>query len=769
MSRLEQTRSNIAAARNSMADPSNEDETPLKPFSRAKSDVKSPATSGEVRADLQRTATTGEESDSSPVMSRLEQTRANIAAVRMNQSYPLVGFSFSDSSSRAMSRLEQTRSNIADARKNLVDPGGNKQTPTMQPFDSRVSSFNADSNTDGLMQQVVNETQAPGSGTLAPPDDVVSVKKSLDDLLAKLAVVGVKNDPGDAMKATRTSILDKDDDSAVQQEENDLEETLLSPRMESPSERYYRIRSFVERESEKEKKRIANLRAAMDLKARYDRPNGDIPVNGASELSEEQFLMLRSYLAQENDKKKRRAERDRLKSARIVPSNAEDTESTKHLMVEAAQLKEFIDQLREAIAQQKEMKSNIAGSLKSGGFSRQASSQPNGKTGAEEPFDSVGDLQGEPPSTPQPDEEIATPAETKISEETQQSSDLEALVEKMRALQDVLKGRSTGGASNDLSIAQSGDQSDEGSFFRSGDVEKLSRAITDAIERNTEINRQPINDVSVTLNVISSVTLNTSKEADAEVQRSGTEAMAASYVPPSPDVSSFPDVSPLPTTVSPTQQQYPKARLVPSQRSIDSNEWNAPYDAVQNFSPPPFSTEDDFSWADQGVPSVETKLEPTGSSKGDTLMALMTFETRSGRFDRAEDAWRNYLTLYPSAGTYLKFAEWAEFDASDIQLARTVYESMVDELTLKDVRQSWVLKQWAAFEQRQGDLARADEIASGNFQNPGRRLNVVRQGSSKQWQGLREALNLGDGTNNRDESGGNSVGDILASLPKPRR
>ena len=89
------------------------------------------------------------------------------------------------------------------------------------------------------------------------------------------------------------------------------------------------------------------------------------------------------------------------------------------------------------------------------------------------------------------------------------------------------------------------------------------------------------------------------------------------------------------------------------------------------------------------------------------------FETRCKRFDRAEEAFKKYVKEFPSVSAYLRFADWAENDAENVSLARSVFESMMTELDPKEANQPDVFQQWAAFEERQGEFERAQIIDRG--------------------------------------------------------
>jgi crooked neck len=91
-------------------------------------------------------------------------------------------------------------------------------------------------------------------------------------------------------------------------------------------------------------------------------------------------------------------------------------------------------------------------------------------------------------------------------------------------------------------------------------------------------------------------------------------------------------------------------------------------------------------------------------------LAYARFETRHGHLDRAEQVMRGYVNAYPVAQAYLRMAKWAEHEAKNPVLARTVYESALRELEPEESRQPRVFKQFAAFEERQGEHERARVI-----------------------------------------------------------
>jgi len=98
----------------------------------------------------------------------------------------------------------------------------------------------------------------------------------------------------------------------------------------------------------------------------------------------------------------------------------------------------------------------------------------------------------------------------------------------------------------------------------------------------------------------------------------------------------------------------------------------------------------------------------------ETLGTLIQVETRHGRWFEAQDLWHEYIQTYPTAYNYVKFASWAEDEAKDVILARAIYESLLrtDQVGLKaaDVKQPSILRKWASFEKRQGEVERANVL-----------------------------------------------------------
>jgi len=91
-------------------------------------------------------------------------------------------------------------------------------------------------------------------------------------------------------------------------------------------------------------------------------------------------------------------------------------------------------------------------------------------------------------------------------------------------------------------------------------------------------------------------------------------------------------------------------------------------------------------------------------------LSYARFEGRCHEPDRAEAVMRRYVNAYPGARSFLKFAKWAEHEAKSVHLARTVFESALVELEPEESRQARVFKQFASFEERQGEYERARVI-----------------------------------------------------------
>lgn len=85
-------------------------------------------------------------------------------------------------------------------------------------------------------------------------------------------------------------------------------------------------------------------------------------------------------------------------------------------------------------------------------------------------------------------------------------------------------------------------------------------------------------------------------------------------------------------------------------------------------------------------------------------------EGQPPNMDRATEVMKRYVNEYPCAKSFLKLGKWAEHEARDIALTRQVYESALMELEPEEARQARVFKQFAAFEERQGEYERARVI-----------------------------------------------------------
>jgi len=93
--------------------------------------------------------------------------------------------------------------------------------------------------------------------------------------------------------------------------------------------------------------------------------------------------------------------------------------------------------------------------------------------------------------------------------------------------------------------------------------------------------------------------------------------------------------------------------------------------------------------------------------------AYARFETRCGGgmgYERAEAVMRRYANAYPSAKSFTKFAKWAEYEAKNVDLARTIWEASLSELEPEESKQARVFSRFAAFEERQGEYDRSRVI-----------------------------------------------------------
>jgi len=93
--------------------------------------------------------------------------------------------------------------------------------------------------------------------------------------------------------------------------------------------------------------------------------------------------------------------------------------------------------------------------------------------------------------------------------------------------------------------------------------------------------------------------------------------------------------------------------------------------------------------------------------------AYARFETRCGGgmgYERAEAVMRRYANAYPSAKSFTKFAKWAEYEAKNVDLARTIWEASLSELEPEESKQARVFSRFAAFEERQSEYDRSRVI-----------------------------------------------------------
>lgn len=107
----------------------------------------------------------------------------------------------------------------------------------------------------------------------------------------------------------------------------------------------------------------------------------------------------------------------------------------------------------------------------------------------------------------------------------------------------------------------------------------------------------------------------------------------------------------------------------------------------------------------------------------EALLSLALFESRCGRMARSQQAWEQLIYLLQMGGettgrelvtNLLRFAKWAELEAANVPLARKLYNDLLQlpPHTASQVKQPWVFRQWAAFEERQGEYERSAIIIS---------------------------------------------------------
>jgi len=93
-------------------------------------------------------------------------------------------------------------------------------------------------------------------------------------------------------------------------------------------------------------------------------------------------------------------------------------------------------------------------------------------------------------------------------------------------------------------------------------------------------------------------------------------------------------------------------------------------------------------------------------------LSFARLETKYGTPERAERVMRQYVNAYPGITSFCRFAKWAEFDAKNIELARTIFESALTELDPDEIKTEGarLFKQFSSFEERQGEYERARVI-----------------------------------------------------------
>jgi crooked neck len=91
-------------------------------------------------------------------------------------------------------------------------------------------------------------------------------------------------------------------------------------------------------------------------------------------------------------------------------------------------------------------------------------------------------------------------------------------------------------------------------------------------------------------------------------------------------------------------------------------------------------------------------------------LAYARFELRCNSAQAAESVLRRYCQSYPTAKAFVKFAKWAEFEAQNIALSRSIYEAALQELEPEEVKTARLFQQFAAMEERQTEYERARVI-----------------------------------------------------------
>jgi crooked neck len=92
-------------------------------------------------------------------------------------------------------------------------------------------------------------------------------------------------------------------------------------------------------------------------------------------------------------------------------------------------------------------------------------------------------------------------------------------------------------------------------------------------------------------------------------------------------------------------------------------------------------------------------------------LAFARFELRCRNKDGAQQILRRYCQSYPTVKAFVKFAKWAEFEAQDISLSRSIYEAALTELEPEEIySNARLFQQFAAMEERQNEYDRARVI-----------------------------------------------------------
>lgn len=91
-------------------------------------------------------------------------------------------------------------------------------------------------------------------------------------------------------------------------------------------------------------------------------------------------------------------------------------------------------------------------------------------------------------------------------------------------------------------------------------------------------------------------------------------------------------------------------------------------------------------------------------------LAYARFEQRHNSVIDAERVLRCYCRACPTTKAFVKFAKWAEFEAHNIALSRSIYEAALQELEPEEVKTARLFHQFAAMEERQAEYERARVI-----------------------------------------------------------